>query len=271
MNALVLGPGGVVGTAWLAGLAVGLRRHGVDLAAADLIVGTSAGAIVGALLATGGDLDRLALSRRPDAAADPGSGRVGAGAADPAAMGRVFALLGEEGVEPAERLRRVGRLAVEAAPAPEEIHLATMSALVPAADWPAHLVISAVDIDSGQPQAWDSTSGIPLQAAVAASTAMPAAFPPITIAGRRYMDGALGGGSNAHLATGADPLLLIEPLAHLFRQEPPAGAITVAPDEQTIAVFGADLHDRAAWQPSYQAGLRQAAPAATVIAAAWPR
>ncbi|WP_214323913.1 patatin-like phospholipase family protein [Nonomuraea sediminis] len=262
MNALVLGPGGVVGTAWLAGLAVGLRRHGVDLGGADLIVGTSAGAIVGALLATGSDLERLGVSRRPDTSATEGAGEN-----DPAAMGRVFALLGEEGVEPAERLRRVGRLAVEAAAAPEEVHLGRMSALVPAAEWPDRLVITAVDVESGQPVAWDAGSGVPLQAAVAASTAMPGAFPPITIGGRRYMDGALGGGSNAHLAGDAGPLLLIEPLAHLFRQPPPAGAVTVAPDEQTIAVFGADLHNRAAWLPSYQAGLRQAAPA---IVRGWP-
>ena len=46
-SAVVLGPGGPAGTAWLAGLAAGLRRAGVDLGAADLIVGTSAGAIVG--------------------------------------------------------------------------------------------------------------------------------------------------------------------------------------------------------------------------------
>ncbi|MEX5635935.1 hypothetical protein [Parafrankia sp. FMc2] len=41
--AVVLGPGGVVGTAWLLGLAAGLRRDGLDLADAGLIVGTSAG------------------------------------------------------------------------------------------------------------------------------------------------------------------------------------------------------------------------------------
>ena len=71
-SALVLGPGGPVGTAWLAGLAAGLRREGVDLGAAGLIVGTSAGAIVGAILASGGDLGRLAAL---PAQADPG-GRV---------------------------------------------------------------------------------------------------------------------------------------------------------------------------------------------------
>ncbi|GAA0390710.1 hypothetical protein Acor_47490 [Acrocarpospora corrugata] len=65
-SAVVLGPGGPVGTAWLAGLAAGLRREGVDLGAADLIVGTSAGAIVGAVLACGGDLDRLTTLPAPE-------------------------------------------------------------------------------------------------------------------------------------------------------------------------------------------------------------
>ncbi|MFD9475998.1 MULTISPECIES: hypothetical protein [Streptomyces] len=54
-RALVLGPGGVVGTAWMAGLVGELGRMGVDLGAADLTVGTSAGAIVGTLLTTGQD------------------------------------------------------------------------------------------------------------------------------------------------------------------------------------------------------------------------
>jgi cytochrome P450 len=52
-------------TAWMAGLLAGLRREGIDLALADLIVGTSAGAIVGAVLATGQRLDRLAVPPRP--------------------------------------------------------------------------------------------------------------------------------------------------------------------------------------------------------------
>jgi hypothetical protein len=46
-SALVPGPGGPAGAAWMAGLAEELRREGVDLGAPDLIVGTSAGAIVG--------------------------------------------------------------------------------------------------------------------------------------------------------------------------------------------------------------------------------
>jgi len=52
-RALVLAGGGVSGIAWMLRLIDGLRRRGVDLTAADLIVGTSAGARVGAAVATG--------------------------------------------------------------------------------------------------------------------------------------------------------------------------------------------------------------------------
>ncbi|MFI6292501.1 patatin-like phospholipase family protein [Nonomuraea sp. NPDC050790] len=65
-RALVLGPGGGAATAWLAGLITGLRREGVDLSAADLIVGTSAGALAAALLATGVPLETLGAQERAE-------------------------------------------------------------------------------------------------------------------------------------------------------------------------------------------------------------
>ncbi|MEU7142476.1 hypothetical protein ABZ942_23705 [Nocardia sp. NPDC046473] len=43
-RAVVLGPGGVVGTAWSLGVVEGLRRNRIELADADLLVGASAGA-----------------------------------------------------------------------------------------------------------------------------------------------------------------------------------------------------------------------------------
>ena len=52
-RALVLGGGGAVGVGWQTGLLIGLREAGVDLAGAEAIVGTSAGALVGALLSSG--------------------------------------------------------------------------------------------------------------------------------------------------------------------------------------------------------------------------
>jgi NTE family protein len=51
-RALILGGGGPVGEAWESGVIAGLTEKGIDLSRVDLIIGTSAGAIVGARLAS---------------------------------------------------------------------------------------------------------------------------------------------------------------------------------------------------------------------------
>ena len=56
---LVLGGGGVVGIAWETGVLLGLADEGVDVLAADLVVGTSAGATVGAQATSGVALEEL--------------------------------------------------------------------------------------------------------------------------------------------------------------------------------------------------------------------
>ena len=186
-RALVLGPGSHVGTAWTAGLAYGLRRGGVDLGKADLTVGTSAGAIVGALLATGQDPGRLATSARPAAH------RL---RADPVRMGEVFAVLGDRSLEPGEARRRVGRLALEGAdPEADEALIAGRAALIGADTWPERrLLITAVDAATGEPVVWDRDSGVPLVHAVAASSAFPGAAPPVAVAGRAA--GGVGGANH---------------------------------------------------------------------------
>ncbi|MCO5973123.1 patatin-like phospholipase family protein [Actinoallomurus soli] len=258
-TALVLGPGGVVGTAWTAGLMVGLRRAGVDPAEADLIVGTSAGAIVGAMLATGGDLERLGTLPRTGTET---SGPV----VDPARLNEVFAVLGDRSLDPVEARRRVGRIAL-AGTGEEEAHRSRMAALT-GTGWPdGRLLITTVDVESGERRVWSRDDGAPLASAVAASCAMPGVYPPITLGGRRYMDGALAGGVNADLAAGAGAVILVEPLAHLLPPEAAAATPTVriVPDRAAIEAFGPDLHDRAASPASYEAGVRQAAGAAEAI------
>ncbi|MFE0381299.1 patatin-like phospholipase family protein [Streptomyces inhibens] len=272
-RAVVLGAGGVVGTAWMAGLLGGMRGAGVDLAEADLIVGTSAGAIIGAVLATGQSPDRLATPPRP-ADSDVAPPQV-----DRRRLGEVFAVLGAAGSDPAEARRRVGQLALAAETGPEQAHLARMGALVGAHQWPDRkLLITAVDAETGEPEVFDGASGVPLPSAVAASTAFPGFYPPLTINGRTYMDGGLRSGTSADLATGARVVVVIEPLAHLFPREPLAqelaevgadSVVTIGPDEATARVFGQDLHDRSAWQPSYRAGVRQAAETVQRVRAAW--
>ncbi|WP_204357672.1 MULTISPECIES: patatin-like phospholipase family protein [unclassified Streptomyces] len=283
---LVLGPGGPVGTAWMTGLAAGLRRGGVDLGEADLTVGTSAGALVGALLTTGQDLDRLAAPERGPGPREPRN------AVDGAVMGAVFTVLGE-GLEPGEARRRIGRIALDHAEArsrsdaaagsdadaAEQALLAGRSALIGADAWPdRRLLITAVDAATGKPVVWDRTSGVPLVHAVAASSAFPGAEPPVAVRGRRYMDGALRAGPNADLAAGARTLVVIEPMAHLFPRErlerqlsavAARTVVAVGPDPDAVRAFGADLQDLARWEPAYGAGLAQAPATAELLRTVW--
>ena len=62
-RALVLGGGGVTGIAWETGLIAGLAELGIDLAAADVIIGTSAGSVVGADITSGQEPEALYQDR----------------------------------------------------------------------------------------------------------------------------------------------------------------------------------------------------------------
>ena len=52
-RAVVLGGGGVAGIAWEMGVLAALVEHGIEVNDADLVVGTSAGSVVGAALRFG--------------------------------------------------------------------------------------------------------------------------------------------------------------------------------------------------------------------------
>lgn len=137
-------------------------------------------------------------------------------------------------------------------------------------------MIPAVDATTGEPAVWDRDSGVPLVSAVAASSAFPGAAPPVAINGRRYMDGALRSGTNADLAAGARTLVVVEPMAHLRPHEPLdqesaalGTVLTIGPDPASARAFGSDLGDPAAWEPAYQAGLRQAGDLGARLRATW--
>ncbi|MCG6493746.1 patatin-like phospholipase family protein [Kitasatospora sp. A2-31] len=269
-RALALGAGGPVGAAWMAGLACGLRRVGLDLGEADLIVGTSTGAIVGAVLATGQDPSRLATPVRPGGTPPQVDGR---------RLGEAFAVLGDAASNPAEARRRVGRIALAAETGPEQAHVTRMRELAGADQWPdRRLLITATDAETGEQEVFERGSGAPLPSAVAASTAFPGIYPPITVNGRRYMDGSLRSATNAGLAAGARTLVVIDPQAHLFPRElldrelalaAAHTVVTIGPDPAAVRAFGPDLGDRTAWGPAHQAGLRQAPDAAEQLRGAW--
>ena len=264
-TAVVLGPGGVLGTAWLAGLAAGLRREGFDLGKADLIVGTSAGAIVGAVLAAGRDLEGLAAL--PEGDAEP------AVTTDHERLNEVFAVLGDSTLDQATALARVGRLALAAETGTDAAYVDRMERLIGTPAWPdGRLLIPAVDVETGRAVVWDGSSGVSLATAVASSSAFPANAPPITINGRRYMDGALRSGTNADVAADIETVIVVEPLAHLFPASttPQPRTVRLVPDAAAQQALG-DPNNRAEWSSAFRAGLRQADAAAELVAPVWPR
>ncbi|MDR7166838.1 NTE family protein [Nocardia kruczakiae] len=262
-TALVLGGGGPVGIAWMAGVMVGLRSAGLDPARADRIVGTSAGSVVGAVLAAGGDLEHLGATRAPGGESF---------APDPRRLAEIFSLR-TSGGDAREIRRRMGELALAAEAGDPGDHVERIARLAGVTEWPdADLRVTTIDIGTGELQVWTRDTAATLPQALAASTSVPGVFPPIPIGESRYFDGGVRSALNADLAAGAENVVIMEPLAHMFprtRADSAHGAateISLAPDADAVAVFGFDVFNPAALTPAYEAGLRQSADAAKQLA-----
>src|SRR5690242_16365427 len=74
MRALVLSGGGPLAVAWQTGILAGLAERGVSLNHADVVVGTSAGALVGACLRLGRQPKTMAEAIISETAATAGEG-----------------------------------------------------------------------------------------------------------------------------------------------------------------------------------------------------
>ncbi|MHB1534775.1 MAG: patatin-like phospholipase family protein [Acidimicrobiales bacterium] len=209
-RALVLGGGGPVGIAWEAGLVVGFRAAGVELGEADLVVGTSAGSVVGAHLTAGSDLEALVRFGMPGPALAAGGGMEQALERFMLAAAEALAHPGT----PEQARAQLGRFAVEAAPMPEEAFLAAFVELE-GLGWPKRFACTAVDVASGEFVVWDRSTGADLVRAVASSCAVPGIFPPITIGGKTYMDGGMRTALNADVVAGQEQVLVISVMALL--------------------------------------------------------
>jgi NTE family protein len=273
--ALVLGGGGITGIGWETGLLHGLYERGLDLAGAELIVGTSAGSVVGAQLATVGDI--AALYARQLVPPDPTTER-------PAGLDlREFArVLGgqilPDGPIPQEARAHLGQAALAAATAPEEERLATFRARLPIHDWPTRaLRITAVDAEDGRFVVWDRAAGVPLVRAVASSCAVPLVYPPTTVGARRYIDGGMRSGTNADLAEGYPLVIVLAPMAGIAAGRGALNAeiaalrasgsrvVALWPDADALAAIGPNPLDPARRVAAAEAGHAQAASAATAL------
>jgi NTE family protein len=269
---LVLGGGGVTGIAWHLGLLCGLQRAGAPLGDADTIIGTSAGSVVGTLLAAGADVED-AVARQREAPAEPARTGPGRGGEWLTAM----AVLLDPSVPAREARARVGAMAL-AAGLDETAYLNRMAGLLPVTEWPARdLRIVVVDAADGRDVVLDSGAGVPLLQAVAASCAVPGLMPPVTIGDRRYIDGGVRMGAGADLAAGAERLVVIAPLAMMGRDRiveeiASTGAgktLLVEPDQESLTAFGPNFMDASRRPASVLAGLRQGEALAEAVRAVW--
>ncbi|HEY3259081.1 MAG TPA: patatin-like phospholipase family protein [Pseudonocardiaceae bacterium] len=273
-RALVLGGGGVTGIGWEWGLLAGLAARGVDLSDADLIVGTSAGSVVGAQLASGVD-----VHQRYAAQLAPADGEIAAVLGPAAILRYALAMIGPPA--PQRFRARLGRLALRARTVPESERVEVIASRLPVHEWPARrLQVTAVDAQTGELKVFDRESGVPLVLAVAASCAVPLVWPPVTIDGRRYIDGGVRSGTNADLAAGYDRVVVIAPLvrgygpmvgakAYVRALQAQSRVTLVSPDRAALQAIGRNVLDPTKRAPSARAGCAQAAAAFGEVRAVW--
>lgn len=278
-TALVLGAGGVTGTAWETGILHGLAKAGVDLSTADLIVGSSAGAIVGAQLASGlvavGELYERQL-------AGPGSKQEPVARLGPVTVLR-YARAVMSSRTPEEYGRRLGTLARESRTGATAAGRREMIvSRLPTSVWPdRHLLVTAVDASTGALHTFDRTGTVPLADAVTASCAVPAVWPVVVAGGGSWIDGGVHSPANAHLAAGYERVVVIAPTAGGSRviASPRAQAAeleaagarveVITPDAGARKAIGRNSLDPARRAPAARAGLAQSVAHTEAVAAVW--
>jgi NTE family protein len=276
-TALVLGGGGITGIAWEIGVLAGLADAGIDLTGADLVVGTSAGSVVGAQVTSGAELPAMYERQL-----EPPSGEKVARMARSLLAQYGWAMVRSRRND-VEFRRRVGTIALAAEKAgltpSEQERLDVIGSRLVSTTWPDRpLVLTAVDAETGEFRTFDRDSGVPLLSAVAASCAVPGVYPPVSVDGRRYIDGGMRSAANADLAQGYERLVVlapiprgIGPIASVDAQV--TGMVSrvavVSPDEDSRTAIGRNVLDPAARAPSAEAGRAQAASVAARIADVW--
>jgi NTE family protein len=235
---LVLGGGGVLGAAWMVGALSALRDvHGVDPRECDVIVGTSAGSVLAALLGAGVSVDQMLEHQRGAQINDgplagfsfdyekatggsrpkrprllgPGSAKLIAGSLRRARHMPPTAVLSGFLPTGTGSLARVGHL---------------VDAITPMDEWSPHpsVWIVAMDYDDGRRVAFGQPAAptAPLADAVMASCAIPAWFAPVRIGGREYVDGGTWSATNADLVAGQglDEVYVLAPMVSFHLDRP---------------------------------------------------
>ncbi len=237
---LVLGAGGVLGGAWLVGGLHALATEtGWDPGSAEYLVGTSAGAMIAGLSASGvppwfmvahsaGETHEAGDTGQPESGqASRSAGAVfrlhpGVPALGPGSWRLALASLARPyRYSPAAILAGwLPQGLVSSEPLKETIRRVTGDG------WPPHpnLWIMACDHDTGRRVPFGRGDAPPasLADAVAASCAIPGFYRPVEIAGRRYVDGGVVSTSNLDMLAGKglDLVICLNPTSSLHAPQP---------------------------------------------------
>lgn len=238
---LVLGGGGVLGGTWAVGaLAAMQEQYGFAAGDADIIVGTSAGSLLAALLGADVTVDQLrqhynaeAVTDGPlagyefDSAAATGGSRPGRpkllGPGSPHLIGTSVRRLGQ-GMpattvlsafmpEGTRTLERVGHL---------------VDAVTPMGQWSPHpgVWVVAMDYEDGKRVVFGRPGApvVPLSSAVMASCSIPGWFKPVVINGRTYVDGGAVSATSIDVVAhaGLDEVFVVAPMIS-FEMDSPSG------------------------------------------------
>jgi NTE family protein len=276
-RALVLGGGGVTGVAWEIGVLMGLADAGIDLSSADVLVGTSAGAVVASQVTGQRSIEELFASQLAPPSAEIAA-RMGL-----VTTVRFIAAAAWPG-SPQRARARLGRAAVRARTLPEAERYEVIKSRMNSDAWPERprLLITSVNAETGEFVVFDKDSGVPLTRAVAASCAVPLVWPPVTINGKRYIDGGVRSVANVDLAKSCRRVVVIAPIIQsLRRADRPTSQLEkleretgvrgelVSPDAASRAAIGSNVLDPAHRAASAQAGRAQGVAEAERIRAMW--
>jgi NTE family protein len=280
-RALVLAGGGIAGIAWETGVLRGIADESPAAARllldSDVLVGTSAGSAVAAQIGSGATLDALFDRQVAEASAEIDSG------VDVETITELFlAALGEpyEGsaTKTRQQMQRIGAVAMSTNTVPAPVRRQVIAQRLPSHEWPDRaLRLTAIDVDTGELVVFDRRSNVDLVDAVAASCAVPGAWPPVLIAGRHYMDGGVASSVNLSVAVDCDTVVVLVPAGidapSPFGDAPvaevssfPGAAFAVFADDDSLTAFGPNALDPACRVGSAKAGREQGRREAAAIA-----
>src|SRR5579863_7886453 len=214
--ALVLGGGGSAGHAWTIGVIAGLAEAGVDMTeAADLVVGTSAGATAAAQVRSGIPPAELLASVLSPPVPPAGQHREPPPSLPMATVFERMRAIGAAATSAADLQRAMGAFGLESdsilGPGAAQ-RRAIVAARLPSPDWPDRpMIVTALDAQTGELAAFDRDSGVDLVDAVTASTALPGLTATHNINGTRYINGGVRSAENADLASGYANVVVLSP------------------------------------------------------------